>query len=322
MSSRNVVADIPDDVRIHEKKVRHPMRMLAAVILLLAVVGIIVDGAGREAYDWAAFGTYIFDPRIVQAAGVTIQLTVYSMIIAITLGVLLAVMRQSPNKILGYISWVFIWIFRGTPVYVQLVFWGLFTVIYKTINVGVPGMEPWWSFGTADVLSLFWIAVIGLALNEAAYMAEIVRAGLLAVDSGQVEAATALGMNWRRTMGKVVLPQAMRVIIPPTGNEVISMLKTTSLLSVIAVLELYTQASIISSSNLKQVELLIVVSAWYLFMTSMLSIPQYYLERRFGRGTTRNLPPTPFQRLKAAVNNRKPGPEPAPATTITQVVGE
>ena len=145
---------------------------------------------------------------------------------------------------------------------------------------------------------------------------------MVSVDEGQREAAYSLGMSPVYTFRRVLLPQAMRVIIPPMGNELISMLKNTSLLSVIAVLELYTQASIISSSNLKQVELLIVVSAWYLFMTSLLSIPQYYLERRFGRGTTRNLPPTPFQRLKAAVNNRKPGPEPAPATTVTQVVGE
>lgn len=290
MSSRNVVADIPDDVRIHAKKVRHPMRMLAAVILLLLVVGIIIDGAGREAYDWAAFGTYIFDPRIVQAAGVTIQLTVYSMVIAIALGVLLAVMRQSPNKILGYISWVFIWIFRGTPVYVQLVFWGLFTVIYKTINVGIPGMEPWWSFGTADVLGLFWIAVIGLALNEAAYMAEIVRAGLLAVDSGQVEAATALGMNWRRTMGKVVLPQAMRVIIPPTGNEVISMLKTTSLVTAVPFsLDLYTRSRDISSETLNPIPLLLVASVWYLVITSILMVGQHFLERRFSRGHVRRV---------------------------------
>ena len=279
---------IPEQWRIRATRAKHPWRALGGVVLLLAVLAFIIDAAGREAYDWDAFREYLFDARIVQAAGVTIQLTVYSMIVAVLLGVALAVMRQSPNKILAAISWAFIWIFRGTPVYVQLVFWGLFTTIYKSIDVGLPGATPWLSFGTGDLLDLFWIAVLGLALNEAAYMAEIVRAGLLAVDTGQGEAATALGMSWGQTMSKVVLPQAMRVIIPPTGNEVISMLKTTSLVTAVPFsLDLYTRSRDISSETLNPIPLLLVASVWYLTITSILMIGQYFLERRFSRGHVR-----------------------------------
>ncbi|QYM75439.1 amino acid ABC transporter permease [Leucobacter luti] len=281
---------IPPELRIRAVRARHPWRTVAAIVLLLAVLSFVLDASGREAYDWAAFRTYIFDQRIVQAAGVTIQLTVYAMIGAIVLGVALAVMRQSPNKILAAISWAFIWVFRGTPVYVQLVFWGLFTTIYKTIDVGLPLQDPWFSVGTGDLLSLFWIAVLGLALNEAAYMAEIVRAGLLAVDPGQDEAATALGMSWGQMMRKVILPQAMRVIIPPTGNEVISMLKTTSLVTAVPFsLDLYTRSRDISSETLNPIPLLLVASVWYLTITSVLMVGQYFLERRFSRGQVRRV---------------------------------
>ena len=281
---------IPDEWRIRAVRARHPWRAVAGVVLLLAALAFIVDAGGREAYDWEAFRTYLFDARIVQAAGVTIQLTVYAMVAAVALGVTLAVMRQSPNRIVSAVSWVFIWIFRGTPVYVQLVFWGLFTTIYKTVDIGLPFTEPWFSFGTGDLLDVFWIAVLGLALNEAAYMAEIVRAGLLAVDPGQTEAATALGMSWAQTMRTVVLPQAMRVIIPPTGNEVISMLKTTSLVTAVPFsLDLYTRSRDISSETLNPIPLLLVASVWYLSITSILMVGQYFLERRFSRGHVRRV---------------------------------
>ncbi|GAA1781363.1 MULTISPECIES: amino acid ABC transporter permease [Leucobacter] len=281
---------IPPEVRIRAARAKHPWRTVVAVVLLLAVVAVIIDAAGREAYDWNAFRTYLFDPRIVQSAGITLQLTAYSMIVAIALGVLLAVMRQSPNRVFVAVAWAFIWIFRGTPVYVQLVFWGLFTTIYKTVTVGLPTQQPWFSFGTADLLDVFWIAVLGLALNEAAYMAEIVRAGLLAVDPGQTEAATALGMSWGQNMRKVVLPQAMRVIIPPTGNEIIGMLKTTSLVTAVPYsFDLYTRSRDISSETLNPIPLLLVASVWYIAFTSIMMVGQYFLERRFSRGHVRRV---------------------------------
>ncbi|WP_235511423.1 amino acid ABC transporter permease [Agromyces sp. Root81] len=266
-------------------KLRHPWRIVFAVVLLAAVAVFVIDAAQREAFDWPSVGKYVFDQRVSMAAGYTLLLTVLAMVIGVVLGIILAVMRQSPNPVLKSIAWVYLWIFRGTPVYVQLVFWGLLSTIYTTVDLGVPFMEAWISFPTEVLFNAFWLAVIGLALNESAYMAEIVRAGLLSVDSGQHEAATALGMGWGKTMRRVVLPQAMRVIIPPTGNEVISMLKTTSLVSAIPfTLELYMRTRDISVEIFNPIPLLIVASIWYLAITSVLMVGQYFLEKRFARG--------------------------------------
>ena len=267
-------------------KRRHPWRTVFAVVLILAAGTFVFDAAvNRPVYGWSEVGKYVFDTRILAAIGYTLQLTIYSMIIAIVLGVLLAVMRQSPNPVVKAVSWVYLWVFRGTPVYVQLTFWGLVPVIYKTISLGIPFTEAVVTLNTKDLLSYFVLAVIGLALNEAAYMAEIVRAGLLAVDTGQEEAATALGLGWWHTMSRVVLPQAMRVIIPPTGNEVISMLKTTSLVAAVPFIgELFTRSRDIAAVTYQPVPMLIVASIWYLVITSVLMVGQYYLERHFGKG--------------------------------------
>lgn len=273
--------------RIKAIPLRHPIRNIIAVIIVLAVLGFLWDAAfNRPAYDWPAVGKYLFDVRVSQAALVTLELTVLSMVGAILLGTLLAVMRLSPNPTLKSVAWVYLWIFRGTPVYVQLVFWGLLATIYKTISVGVPFTEAVVTFTTQDAINVFWLAVIGLALNEAAYMAEIVRAGMLSVDPGQAEASTALGMSWSQTMRRIIIPQSMRVIIPPTGNEVISMLKTTSLVTAVPLsTDLYTRTRDISAETFNPIPLLIVASIWYLFFTSLLMIGQYFLERRFARGT-------------------------------------
>jgi len=272
--------------QIQAIRLRHPWRSVFAVVLVLIAALFLYDTAfNRPVYNWAEVGKYLFDERIVIGAGYTLQLTVYSMIIAIVLGVAMAVMRQSPNPVVRSVAWVYLWLFRGTPVYVQLTFWGLMPVIYKTIELGIPFTEAVTSFTTKDLLNYFTLAVIGLALNEAAYMAEIVRAGLLSVDKGQDEAATALGLGWWHTMSRVVLPQAMRVIIPPTGNEVISMLKTTSLVTAVPfTLDLYGRAKDISAVTYQPVPMLIVASIWYLAVTSILMVGQYYLERHFAKG--------------------------------------
>jgi polar amino acid transport system permease protein len=225
-------------------------------------------------------------------------------------------MRLSPNPILKSIAWFYLWIFRGTPVYVQLVFWGLIAVIYNTIDIGIPFQQPWISWETKAALSTFALAIIGLALNEAAYMAEIVRAGLLAVDAGQDEAARALGMTWFQTMRRVIIPQSMRVIIPPTGNEVISMLKTTSLVTAVPfTLDLYTRTRDIAAETFNPIPLLIVASVWYLFFTSILMIGQFFLEKRFARGVgelgrIKKSSPSDVEVVAAAspsVADRKPG---------------
>ncbi|MHA3685355.1 amino acid ABC transporter permease [Leucobacter sp. HY1910] len=267
-------------------KLRHPWRNTFAVVLVLIAALFIYDAAfNRPVFNWPEAGKYLFDTRILTGAWYTLQLTVYSMIIAIVLGITVAVMRLSPNPVVKSVAWAYLWLFRGTPVYVQLVFWGLVPTIYKTIDLGIPFTDALVSIDMKDLLSYFTLAVIGLALNEAAYMAEIVRAGLLAVDKGQDEAAIALGLGWWHTMTRVVLPQAMRVIIPPTGNEVISMLKTTSLVAAVPfTLDLYGRQRDIAAVTYEPVPMLIVASVWYLLVTSILMVGQFYLERHFAKG--------------------------------------
>jgi polar amino acid transport system permease protein len=273
----------PEDIKAI--RLRHPWRNVFAVILILGLLLFILDAAQREAYGWGTFAQYLFDQRIAQAAVNTLLLTIYSMVIAIVLGIILAVMRLSSNPVVKSVSWLYLWVFRGTPVYVQLVFWGLLATIYSTIDIGIPFTAPWVSFETSEAIDVFWLAVIGLSLNEAAYMAEIVRAGILSVDEGQNEAATALGMSWLQTMRRVVIPQAMRIIIPPTGNEVISMLKTTSLVAAVPFsFDLYGRSRDIAAAIFDPIPLLLVASAWYLFFTSILMVGQYFLEKRFSRG--------------------------------------
>ena len=266
-------------------RLRHPIRNIFAAIIVIFVAAFVYDAALRPAFNWPAVGKYIFDRRISEAAVNTLQLTVYSMVIAIVLGVVLAVMRLSPNPVFKSISWFYLWVFRGTPVYVQLTFWGLLSVIYPMINLGLPFLHPFITLPTGDALNVFQLAIIGLALNEAAYLAEIVRAGILSVDRGQEEASTALGMTWVQTMWRIIIPQSMRVIIPPIGNEVISMLKTTSLVTAVPYsFDLFTRSRDISAETFNTIPLFLVASLWYLAFTSILMVGQYFLEKRFARG--------------------------------------
>ena len=281
---------------------RHPGRWVAGAVVLLLVTIAVHSVATNPRFGWGTFGDFFFDPRILHGVVVTIELTVISMAIGIVLGVVLAVMRLSPNPLVAASSWTYVWLFRGTPVLVQILFWSFISALYPRISFGVPFGGPELLHGSANaVITPFVAAILALGLNEGAYMAEIVRAGIISVDEGQTEAAHALGMTRLQTMRRIVLPQAMRVIIPPTGNETISMLKTTSLVSVIAYSELLYSAQLIYSVNYRQIPLLLVVSAWYLIMTTVLSIGQYYIERRYSRGASRNLPDTPLQRLRRTI---------------------
>lgn len=280
---------------------RRPGRWIAAAIILIAL-GLFLWGAKtNDAYHWDTYFKYLGDKRIAKGALVTLELTVLAMVIGVVLGVLLAVMRLSPNPVLRSVAWAYLWIFRGTPVYVQLVFWGLFPSLYKTITVGVPFGPSFTSFDVQHWSAPFFFAMIGLGLNEAAYMAEIVRAGINSVGEGQREASVALGMSWSQTMTRTVLPQAMRVIIPPTGNELISMLKTTSLVTAIPLTtDLYGRARDIYSVNFQPIPLLLVAATWYLLITSVLMIGQYYLERYYSRGSSRQLTAKQLRALAAA----------------------
>jgi polar amino acid transport system permease protein len=278
---------------------RHPGRWVAAAALVALCAGWVESLWSNQNIDHLTIADFLFDGRIVQGVLLTVALTACAMLLATVLAVMLAVMRLSANPVLRVVSWAYTWFFRGTPLLVQIVFWGYLGLLYERISLGIPFTSiHFFSADTNVIVTPFVAGLLALGMNEAAYASEIVRAGLLSVDHGQVEAAHSLGMSPAYTLRRVVVPQAMRVIIPPMGNESISMLKNTALLQLIAVPELYTQASWISAQNLSQVELLIVASTWYLFLTSVLSVPQYYLERRYGRGSNRALPLTPWQQLR------------------------
>lgn len=291
--------DVNDTEDIVAIPLRHPWRWVVAALLLASFVALAISLWINPNIDHQTITNYIFNPRIINGVGLTILMTVVAMVISTILGVLLAIMRLSNNPVMNAFAWFYVWVFRGTPLLIQIVFWGYLGLLYAQISLGIPFTDfKIFSIDTNTLVPAFTAGLLAMTLNQAAYSAEIIRGGMISVDTGQHEAASSLGMSPTFTLFKVVLPQAMRVIIPPMGNETISMLKNTSLLSVIAVLELYTVATQISSQNLRQVELLIVVSCWYLFLTSVLSIPQYYLERHYGKGNSRQQAPTPIGRLK------------------------
>jgi polar amino acid transport system permease protein len=276
---------------------RHPGRWAAAAVVFI-LVGMLVHTIGaNHKFRWDVVNQFFTTKVVIDGLLLTLQLTVIAMAIGIGLGAVLAVMRLSPNPIVSGASWTYIWVFRGTPVLVQLLFWNFISALYPRVSFGIPFGHEFAHGSSNAFITTYVAAILGLGLNEAAYMSEIVRAGVLSVDQGQTEAAQALGMNRLRIMRRVVLPQAMRVIIPPTGNETISMLKTTSLVSVIGLSDLLYSVQIIYSRNFQQIPLLIVASLWYLIVTSVLSVGQYYVERYYARGSSRELPPTVFTRL-------------------------
>jgi polar amino acid transport system permease protein len=244
--------------------------------------------ATNPRFQWHVVGQYLFDSRILHGVLITLQLTAISMVIGIALGILAAVMRLSPNPLISGSSWLYIWFFRGTPLLVQLLFWEFIAALFPTIDLGIPFGPSFIHANANTLIPGFVAAVLGFGLNEGAYMSEVVRAGIIAVDEGQTEAAQSLGMGRLAIMRRIVLPQAMRVIIPPTGNETISMLKNTSLVIVLgSVFDLLFAAQQIYSATFQTIPLLIVASIWYLAMTSVAYVGQYFIERHFGRGFSR-----------------------------------
>jgi polar amino acid transport system permease protein len=287
--------------------VRRPGRWVAAAVVLVIAVALTRSVATNPRFEWSVVGSYLLDARILEGLRVTIELTVIAMAIGIALGIVLAIMRLSPNPLVSGASWLYIWFFRGTPVLVQLLFWYNIAALYPKVGLGIPFGPALVHVDANTAITPFTAAILGLGLNEGAYMAEIVRAGIISVPEGQSDAAQSLGMTRLQTMRRIVLPQAMRVIIPPTGNETISMLKTSSLASVIVVGELLFAVQNIYSVNFKTIQLLIVASIWYLLCTSVLYIGQYYLERYYGRGATRELALTPLQRVRLGLTSIRHG---------------
>ncbi len=291
--------------RIHAKASPRPGTWISAVIVALLVLALLRFLIVNPVLQWDTVATYLFDVKVVQGVGWTLLITVASMLLGTAVALTAAIMRRSDNPVLRGVSWAYIFVFRGTPVYTQLVFWGLFTVILPRVVVGVPWGPELFSFSTRDLFPALAAAIVGLGLNEGAYLAEIIRSGLNSVDRGQTEAARALGMGDGRILRRIIVPQAMRVIIPPLGNETIGMLKTTSLvLAVPFSLDLTFATNAIANKLFTPVPLLIVAALWYLAITSLLMVGQHYLERYFGRGFDDRAPARGRRASRQAAVNR------------------
>ncbi|MCW8100555.1 amino acid ABC transporter permease [Streptomyces tauricus] len=246
--------------------------------LVLILLGLAVNSVARnEAFQWDVVGDYFTSASVLRGLGLTLWLTALVMALGFALGALLAAGRLSGNPVLRGVSWGYVWLFRSMPILVQLLFWFNIGALYPTL-FGVK---------TVDLLGPVTVAIIGLTLHEAAYAAEVVRGGILSVDRGQIEAAEALGLSRWRRWWKIVLPQAMRSIVPPAGNMLIGTLKGTSIISVIAVQDLLYSVQLVYHRTYQVIPLLMVATLWYVIVTSVLSVGQYYVERHYGRGSER-----------------------------------
>ncbi|ASM74530.1 MULTISPECIES: amino acid ABC transporter permease [Roseobacteraceae] len=257
-------------------------------LVLVLMYFIIRAFAVNPAFEWDVARSYMFHPSIMHGLYNTLLLTVIIMITATILGTIIAIMRVSRSEILNGFAGAYVWFFRGVPALIQLIFWFNLSLLVSNISVNLPFVGEVFSVRTNDFMTPFFSAIVALALCEAGYMAEIIRAGIKSVPSGQAEAATALGMPYRMILKRITLPQAMRFVVPPTGNEAINLLKMTSLVTFIAVDDLFYSAQSIYARTFETIPLLIVVSTWYLAVVSIMSVGQYFLERYFGRSDKPN----------------------------------
>lgn len=299
------VHDRLPDIRLDRRQ--HPASWVLVAMVLVGVAMFLNMLLTNPNLQWGVVGQYFFTTDILFGLLRTIELTVIAMVLGILIGIALAVMRLSSIPILSSVAWAYIWFFRGTPLLVQLIFWYNLSALTPTLSIGIPFGPSFVSGEVNTIVTPFVAALLGLGLNEAAYMSEVVRGGIQSVDHGQEEAATALGMRRARIMRRIVLPQAMRVIIPPTGNQVISMLKSSALVSVTSMPELLYTSQLIYQRTFQTIPLLVVASLWYLLVTSVLSVAQYYIERHYARGSRRSLPPTPLQRLRRRADRMRNG---------------
>ncbi|WP_426907009.1 amino acid ABC transporter permease [Streptomyces sp. BH106] len=273
--------------------IRHYARWVAAAAVLVLVAQFAHGLLTNPVWEWDVFRDYVLSETIVQAVWVTLQLTAYATVLGFLLGTVLAFMRLSQSPVLQTVAWTYIWIFRSIPMIVQLVFWFNLSALYKELGLGIPFGPVFWSVDSNSLIGTIGAAVIGLTLHQAAYAAEIVRGGVISVDRGQLEAAAALGIPRLRQIRRIVLPQAMRAILPTAGNEIIGLLKGTSVVYVMSIGELFYQAQVIYGRNGRVIPLLLVATAWYVVLTSLLSIAQHYVERRYARGAALKTPRTP-----------------------------
>jgi polar amino acid transport system permease protein len=283
--------------RLTKESFRQPVRWVAGIVIFVLLSMLIHMLITSKGLQWHVVGHYFTSTEILGGLVRTLYLTGIAMAVGIVGGTVLALMRLSKSPVLSITASCYIWLFRGTPLLVQLLFWFNIATFIPRISIGVPFGPSFVSANTNSLVTVLVAAVLGLGLNEAAYMSEIVRAGIVSVDPGQNEAAVALGMTKRLVFRRIVLPQAMRVIIPPTGNQTIGMLKGTSLVSVIALPELLYSVQLIYAQNFETIPLLVVASLWYLIVTTVLSTGQFYIERHFGRGRLRVEVPSVMSRL-------------------------
>ncbi|WP_410665452.1 amino acid ABC transporter permease [Amycolatopsis sp. lyj-84] len=284
---------------------RRPLTWLAA-----AVVAVLVAMAGHalvtnQAWEWSVVADYVFADAVLSSVVLTVELTAFGVVAGFVLGTVLALMRISRNPLLRSVSWTYTWIFRSVPLILQLLFWYNLAILYNQISFGVPFGPSFVSFDTMSLIPPFLAAGLGLGLHQAAYAGEIVRAGFLAVDQGQREAAAALGIPASRQFRRIVLPQAMRSIVPNAANEIIGMVKNTSQVYVMALPELFYQVQVIYSRSGRVIPLLLVATAWYLLLTTLLSVAQFYVERHYAKGALRTVPPTPLQKARAGLAKLK-----------------
>ena len=279
-------ADIRDVANAH--KPFQTGRLVLWVAVLLIAVNFLWIVAHNENFGWPVVAAYFFDPTVIKGLYVSLGLTVVAMAIGIVLGLGLAIARLSNDRLASSLASLFIWFFRGTPLLVQLIFWYNLSTLFPDLSIAIPFGPTLASWETNSVITPMTAAIVGLALNEAAYMAEIIRGGLLSVDRGQFETAEAFGMTKARALWRIIIPQAMRSIVPPTGNQLISMIKATSLVSVIAMADLLYSVQSIYNRTFEIVPMLLVAVLWYLFITSILNLGQSYIEAYYGRSERRN----------------------------------
>jgi polar amino acid transport system permease protein len=286
------------DVRVIHS--RHWFRWVLSAILIFAIAQFVWSLFTNENYEWNVFASYFFSEPVLIGIGYTLSLTAISASIGFILGTVLALGRLSKSTLLNSISWAYIWFFRSVPLVVQIIVWYNLGYLYPTLGLGTPFTTDFWivEFPTVQLISAFAAAILGLGLHQAAYSAEIIRGGLISVDQGQHEAAAALGIPARKRLFRIILPQAMRSIIPNATNEVIGLVKGASVVFVIAIPELFYAVQVIYNRNSRVIPLLLVAVVWYTIITTILSIAQYYIERHYARGSVRTLPPTPLQRFR------------------------
>ncbi|WP_248958956.1 amino acid ABC transporter permease [Sphaerisporangium perillae] len=273
-----------DEPSLRVVPTRHPLRWAATALALLLLAMAANSLATNPAWEWEVVGEYLFAPSVLRSLVLTMELTALGIVLGFALGTVLALMRLSRNRLLSSVAWAYVWLFRSVPLILQLLFWYNLALLYPRLSFGVPFGPGFFDIGTMDLIGPLTAAALGLALHQAAYAAEIVRGGLLSVDPGQREAAAALGIPRARRLFRIILPQAMRTIVPNAGNEIIGLVKGTSVVYIMALPELFYQVQVIYMRNGRVMALLLVAAVWYLVLTTALSVVQYYVERHYGRG--------------------------------------